>query len=109
MAMEDERGQDGAPPVTGPRCFIDEALRCTAGKTGYDYPLLVRRIHVSRFPDEASGEKVSTASTLQRRVPLAPLPGSITGEYCTDLALERPTLDIPENAERLRQLLADAG
>jgi len=108
-AIIDGIGYLGWPDTAEQTVWYDATKPLRNGKTGYDYALLVRRTHPSQFPDEASGEKRSTASALQRQVPVAPLPAFLTGEYCTSLVLDRPTLDIPENAERLRQLLADAG
>lgn len=98
-------GYIGWPETAAETVWFDATRPLRNGRAAYDYALLVRRTHASQFPKEASGEKLSTASDPQRYVPLAPLPASISSEYCTDLHLERPTLDIPGNRERLEQML----
>lgn len=98
-------GYLGWPETAAQTVWYDTSEQVRDGLTGYDYALLVRRTHASQFPEEASGEKHSTASEARRHIPLAPLPSSISAEYCTDLLLERPTLDIPENRARLEQML----
>lgn len=96
----------GWPDTVADTLWYDANHKLKNGKSAYDFALLARRSHPSQFPDEISGKKVSTASPEAREVPLARLPTSISGNYCTDLALRRPTMDIPENRERLRKLLA---
>lgn len=96
----------GWPDTVADTLWYDANRKLKNGKSAYDFALLARRSHPSQFPDEISDKKVSTASPEAREVPLARLPTSISGNYCTDLALKRPTMDIPENRERLRKLLA---
>lgn len=98
-------GYPGWPDTAGQTVWYDANHRLKNGRTAYDYALQVRRTHASQFPDEASGKKVSSALALTRQVPLAPLPATIAGEYCTALRLQRPTLDIPGNREKLEALL----
>ncbi len=62
-------------------------------------------MNAARYPDEASGKKVSLASTSQRKVPCGCRSGTIATDYCTALQLQRPTMDIPENWEKLRKFL----
>lgn len=98
-------GYVGWPDTAKQTLWYDANRRLKNGKDAYDYALLVRRTHASQFPDEASGKKVSSAEVSKRKVPLVAMPESISTEYCTALQLQRPTMDIPENREKLRKYL----
>lgn len=94
------------PDTASETVWYDGNVVLRNGKTAYDHAVLVRKTHSSQFPDEASGKKVATAPASARFVPLARLTDRVSGEYCTALALKRPTLDLPENQERLRKFLS---
>lgn len=95
----------GWPETAAETVWYDANRHLKNGKPAYDYALLVRRTHASQFPDEAAGKKASSAPAAARRVPLAPLSASISTEYCTALKLQRPTMDIRENREKLKAFL----
>lgn len=107
-AVIDSLGYVGWPDTASDTVWYDANRLLKNGNPAYDYALLVRRTHASQFPDEASGKKVSSALALKRRVPLAPLPETISTEFCTALQLQRPTMDIPANRARLKQFLESA-
>lgn len=98
-------GYVGWPDTAAETAWYDATRTLRDGRTGYDLMVQSRRAHASQFVEEASGAKVLRPAAAQRRVPIAALPDSLEADYCTALALDRPTLDIPENAERLQRML----
>lgn len=94
-------GYAGWPETASQTVWFDANQKLKNGRPAYDQVEAVLRAHPSQFPKVKSGEERVDAPPNQRRVPLVPLGAYAPADYCTQLKLDRPTLDIPGNKERL--------
>lgn len=88
------------PELANETQWFDANRKLRSGRRAYDYALLVRRTHATQYPEEASGKSKPYASRSLRQVPLAKYVGQTLTDYCTPLAIDLPTLDIPGNKEK---------
>jgi LmbE family N-acetylglucosaminyl deacetylase len=89
-------------PQTAAQTFwFDANQRLKDGHAAYDYVQAVLEAHQSQFPELRTGDEAADAPSEKRFVPLASLAAYRPADYCTPLKLDRPTLDIAGNKERL--------
>ena len=88
------------PDTSASTVTYDAAQRLKTGKQGFDYVRDVRRVHVSQYPDEASGKATLDPPVQRRLVSLAPGTSLTDDDYCNGLNLQYPTLDLPEVRKR---------
>lgn len=87
-------------PGAGPIKWFDANQPMRGGGTAYDFALAVRRMHVSQFPDEASGAQKPNPAVTLRHVPLVKYAAPMTDDFCSELGIKLPTFDIPGNKEK---------
>ena len=88
------------PETTNETRWFDANRKLRSGRRAYDYALLVRRTHATQYAEEASGKSKPYAPANLRHVPLARYTGQALRDYCTALAIDLPTFDIPGNKEK---------